>query len=524
MTIDPFVVEVIRHGLSAAAEEMSLVLVRSARSPLLREAGDLSSTLTDASGGLIAQGRDIPVHLGAMAYTIRELLKVYPAGRMRQGDALIYNLGALGGNHLNDVKVVRPIFVDGAIVAFALSLAHWPDVGGTWPGSYYARAVDTFQEAMRIPPVPIATAAGVDEAIMRFITVNVRDPVSAEGDLRGQIAATAAAERRIHELCATHGRALFLDAITRLHDLSEAEMRATIAELPDGIYEGEDFLDDGGPGGEPARIHVKITIDGDSATFDLSASSDRVANFCNTTPFIARSAIIYVARVLSGRDMQQNAGALRPLTMITRPGSIFEPGWNAAVAAGNHETSMRIVDAVFRAMERAIPDRLSAGGPTTSGLLSFAEPRADGTWKFLYEVHGGGEGARHDRDGCPAVRVHLTNTSNTPAEVIEATTGLRVEQQAIRRASGGAGAYRGGDGIVRSYRVLTEAMYLTTCVERMRIPPYGLQGGAPGQTYRVTLDREGAVSEVNGKDNLVLRRGDLVTMHSCGGGGFGAAR
>jgi N-methylhydantoinase B len=521
--LDPFVVEVIRHGLSAAAEEMSLVLTRSARSPLLREAGDLSSTITDAAGGLVAQGRDIPVHLGAMAYTIRELLKVYPASRMRPGDALIYNLGALGGNHLNDVKVVRPVFVAGEIVAFTLSLAHWPDIGGTWPGSYYAAAMDTFQEAIRIPPTLIATAAGVDDAIMRFVMVNVRDPVSAEGDLLGQIAATATAERRILELCETHGTETFLRAITRLHDLSEAEMRAAIRDIPDGSYEGEDFLDDGGVDNAPARIHVKITIAGDEAIFDLTGSCDRVANFCNTTPFIARSAIIYAARVLSGRDMQQNDGALRPLTILTRPGSILEPGWNAAVAAGNHETSMRLVDAVFRAMEHIVPERVSAGGPTTSGLLSFAEPRADGTWKFLYEVHGGGEGARHDRDGCPAVRVHLTNTSNTPAEVIEATCALRIERQSIRRGIGGGGAHVGGDGVVRAYRVLAPLMYLTTCVERMRVPPYGLQGGAPGAPYRVLLERDGATVELNGKDNLVLRAGDLVTMLSCGGGGFGAA-
>ncbi len=156
--LDPFVVEVIRHGLSAAAEEMSLVMTRSARSPLLREAGDLSSAITDAEGGLVGQGKDIPIHLGAMAYTVRELLKVRPAAGLRDGDAIIYNLGALGGNHLNDVKIARPVFVEGRLVAFALSLAHWPDVGGTWPGSYLADAFDTFQEAIRIPPLTIATA------------------------------------------------------------------------------------------------------------------------------------------------------------------------------------------------------------------------------------------------------------------------------------------------------------------------------------------------------------------------------
>ncbi|MBR0679895.1 hydantoinase B/oxoprolinase family protein [Roseomonas eburnea] len=521
MPLDPFVVEVIRHGLSAAAEEMSLVMTRSARSPLLREAGDLSSALTDAAGGLVGQGRDIPIHLGAMAYTVPELLNVWPAERFREGDAVIYNLGALGGNHLNDVKVVRPVFVDGRIVAFAISLAHWPDVGGTWPGSYLAQAVDTFQEAMRIPPMPIVSTEGVNRPVLDFILANVRDPVSCEGDLMAQVAATQAAERRIHELCAQHGTDVFLETLARLHDLSEAEMRAALGDLPDGVYEGEDFLDDGGPGGAPARIHVRIAISGETATFDLSGSTDRVTNFCNTTPFIARSAVCYAARILSGRDMQQNAGALRPFNIITRPGSVFEPGWNAAVAAGNHETSMRIVDAVFRAMEQVIPERLSAGGPATSGLLAFAEPRPGDTWRMLYEVHGGGEGARHDRPGSPATRVHLTNTSNTPVEVIEANYAVRIGEQSIRRGSGGAGRHRGGDGVVRSYRILSPSMWLTSCVERTRVPPYGLAGGEPGLPFRITLERGGERSTVPGKTNMLLQQGDLVTMESCGGGGYG---
>ncbi|SJZ82334.1 N-methylhydantoinase B [Enhydrobacter aerosaccus] len=520
--LDPFVIEVVRHGLSAAAEEMSLVMTRSARSPLLREAGDLSSAITDGAGGLVGQGRDIPIHLGAMSYTIPELLKVYPAATMREGDAIIYNVGALGGNHLNDVKVARPVFVGGNLVAFAVSLAHWPDVGGTWPGSYLSQAVDTYQEAIRIPPMPIVRAGQLDKPVLDFILANVRDPVSCEGDLLAQIAATAAGERRIQEMCAQFGVEAFEAMMARLHDLSEAEMRAAITELPDGIYEGEDFLDDGGPNGEPARIHVRIEIRGDEATFDLSGSSDRVANFCNTTPFIAASAVVYAARIMSGREMQQNAGALRPVTVITRPGSILDPGWRAAVAAGNHETSMRIVDAVFRAMENVIPERLSAGGPATSGLLAFAEPMPDQSWRMLYEVHGGGEGARHDRDGCPATRVHLTNTSNTPTEVIEANYAIRVERQAIRRGSGGAGRHRGGDGVIRSYRVLAPTMWLTSCVERSVMPTYGLKGGEPGLPFRITLERDGKVERISGKTNMLLKAGDLVTLEGCGGGGFGA--
>ena len=523
--LDPFTVEVIRHGLSAAAEEMSLVLMRSARSPLLREAGDLSSTITDANGDLIAQGRDIPVHLGAMAYTIRELLKIHPIDRFKPGDALIYNLAALGGNHLNDVKIVRPIFVPhcngNTIIAFALSLAHWPDVGGTWPGSYYAAATDTFQEAIRIPPIPILTQAGLNQPIIDFIKANVRDPVSAEGDLLGQIAATSCAERRLQDLCRTHGTDIFLQTIARLHDLSEAEMRHAIQALPDGTYEAEDHLDDGNPDGSPARIHVRITIAADAATFDLSGCCDRLPNFCNTTPFIAASAIIYAARLLTGQDMQQNAGALRPLTIITRPGSICEPGWDAPVAAGNHETSMRIVDAVIRAMEHVIPHRLAAGGPTTAGLLAFAEPLPNGGWRLLYEVHGGGEGARHNRPGTPATRVHMTNTANTPVEMLEATYALQVEEQSIRRNSGGKGQHNGGDGLIRSYRVLAPRMLLTTCVERTRIPPYGLQGGNPGTTFQITLTRNGTTTTLPGKANLHLQKHDLITIRTSSGGGYG---
>jgi N-methylhydantoinase B len=519
--LDPFIVEVIRHGLSAAAEEMSLVMTRSARSPLLREAGDLSSAITDAAGGLVGQGKDIPIHLGAMAYTVRELLKVCPPEMLRDGDSLIYNLGALGGNHLNDVKVARPVFVDGVLVAFALSLAHWPDVGGTWPGSYLAQAVDTFQEAIRIPPMPITSARGVNQPVLDFILANVRDPVSCEGDLKAQIAATQAADRRIRELCRQHGTATFIEAMAKLHDLSEAEMRAAILDIPDGIYEGEDFLDDGNADGSPARIHARIEISGDEASIDLSGSADRVANFCNTTPFIARSAVAYAARIMSGRQMQQNAGALRPLTIVTRPGSILEPGWNAPVAAGNHETSMRIVDAMFRAMESIIPERLSAGGPATAGLLAFAEPRPDQSWRMLYEVHGGGEGARHDRDGSPATRVHLTNTSNTPIEVIEANYAIRIEKQAILRGSGGEGRHKGGDGIIRAYRVLAPVLWLTTCVERTKIAPFGFCGGEDGQPFRITLERAGNVTTLSGKANMLLQQGDLVTLESSGGGGYG---
>ena len=523
VALDPFLVEVIRHGLTAAAEEMSLVVMRSARSPLLREAGDLSSTLTDRRGELVAQGRDIPLHLAVMAYTVKDFLREVPAERLRPGDAWILNLPEIGGNHLPDVKLIRPIFYEDELVAFSVSLAHWPDIGGAWPGSYYAAAMDSVQEGLRIPPMRLFTGAGVDREKLAFIMQNVRAPVEREGDVLAQMAATLSGERRVHELCETHGRRTLLRTIERLHDLSEAEMRDAIAGLPDGEYRGEDFVDEGGADGGPAAVRVTVGIAGDEMRFDFSETDDVVDHYLNTTPYVVRAASAYAARILSAREMQQNGGCLRPLSVVIRPGSLLDPGPNRPIVAGNHETANRIVDAIFRAFEEALPERVSAGGPTTVGGLLFSERKPDGSWKTLFEVHGGGEGARHDRDGGPATRVHLVNTMNTPIEVIESQYAVRIGHQRLRPGSGGAGAHRGGDGYVREYEVLAPEMMLTACVDRMVVPPYGMQGGGPGAPFRITHVRGGDGSEerLPGKLNRPVHRGDRIIIETSGGGGFG---
>lgn len=521
--LDPFLVEVIRHGLTSAAEEMSLVVMRSARSPLLREAGDLSSTLTDPDGELIAQGRDIPVHLGVMSYTVKQFLRVVPARELLPGDAWLVNHPEVGGNHLPDVKLIRPVFHGERLMGFVVSLAHWADIGGAWPGSYFAQAFDAIQEGLRIPPLRVFTAAGVDREKLALVLANVRAPTEREGDLMAQMAATRSGARRMLELVETHGAETVAAAIARLHDLSEREMRDALASLPDGVYEGEDFIDAGGAGNGPAAVRVKVSIRGDQAEFDFSASDDAVSNYCNTTPNVACSAVAYAARVLSGRDMQQNGGCMRPLAVITRRGSLLDPGPDRPIVGGNHETAQRIVDAIFRAFEHDLPERICAGGPGTVGGLLFAQRTAEGGWRAHYEVHGGGEGARFDRDGCDATRVHLVNTMNTPVEVIEANFALRVERQRLRRGSGGAGRHRGGDGFVREYRTLAPDMVLTTCVDRMVVPPYGIQGGAGGEPFRVRRVHaaDGREEALPGRANLSLAEGDRVIIETCGGGGYG---
>jgi N-methylhydantoinase B len=520
--LDPVTLEVIRSALTAAAEEMSLVVMRSARSPLLREAGDLSSALTDAQGDMVAQGRDIPMHLGVMCFTVKEFLKRVPASALAEGDVWFVNLPEIGGNHLPDVKAIRPVFAGGRLLAFGVSLAHWADIGGAAPGSYFASARDIWQEGLRISPTRLFTRAGPDREKLDLVLANVRGAPEREGDIHAQMAATLVAERRLHELVAEHGAAMVAQAMAMLQDRSARQMRAAIRAMPQGAFVGEDFLDDDGITDRRIAIRVRVAFEGERATFDFGACDDAAQGPVNTTPFIAVAGALYAMKCLASEDIQPNGGVLRPLTVVTRPGSILQPPPTRPVVGGNHETSQRVVDAIFRALEPVLADRLTAGGPTTSGLLLFGMRRGDGAWATLYETHGGGEGARRERDGSPVVRVHMSNVMNTPVEVIEAEYPIEVVRHALRRGSGGAGLHRGGDGLVREYLMLADGVSLTSMFERRVVPPYGLQGGAPGAPFRVTLvRRDGTRVDVKGKSNLQLERGDRVVMESSGGGGFG---
>ena len=270
---DPVTLEVVRNALYAIAEEMSVIVMRSARSPLLKEAGDLSSALTDAQGRIIAQGRDIPMHMGVMGFTVKALLERIPAARMRDGDVWLLNLPEVGGNHLPDVKAVRPVFFEGRLVAFAVNLAHWADIGGAVPGSYVTWATESHQEGLRIAPVRIFTAAGPERETIELILSNLRGREEREGDLLAQYAADDVAARRLAELFERYGAETIEGCFERLHAESEAGMRAALRALPDGVWEGEDWLDDDGVDDRPIRIHVRIDKRGRSRPRSTSAAA-----------------------------------------------------------------------------------------------------------------------------------------------------------------------------------------------------------------------------------------------------------
>jgi N-methylhydantoinase B len=519
---DPVTLEVVRHALYAIAEEMSVIVMRSARSPLLKEAGDLSSALTDAEGRLIAQGRDIPMHMGVMGFTVKELLKRVPAGRMRDGDVWYLNLPEVGGNHLPDVKAVRPVFVDGRLLAFAVSLAHWADIGGAVPGSYVPWATDCHQEGLRISPVRLFSAEGPERDTIDFVLANLRGRQEREGDCFAQFAAGDVAARRLAELCARHGAHVVEACFARLHDESELQMRAALRALPDGVWEGEDWLDDDGVDDRRVRIHVRIDKHGDRATFDFTGTDPQTRGPVNTTRFITCSSVYYAMKALAAPDVPPNEGCYRPLEVIVPRGSVLDCEPDRPVVGGNHETAQRVVDAIMKALAPALPERVVAGGPTTAGLLIFGARRPDGRWAVLYEVHGGGEGAMASKDGASAVRVHMSNVMNTPVEVIEGEYPLRVEEQALRPGSAGDGVHRGGLGFRRAYRVLDDGVTLTSMLERRIVPPYGLAGGGDGAPFRIRLNPGRAdAREIRGKETIALAAGDLVVIETSGGGGYG---
>jgi N-methylhydantoinase B len=521
-TVNPITLEVVRHAIFSITEEMRVILMRSARAPILKEAGDLSCVLTDAQGRLIAQGsKDIAIHLGVMAFTVKAFLERVDPATLQPGDVYYTNAPGVGGNHLPDVKAIRPIFFEGQLVTFAVNLAHWADIGGARLGSYYTQATEIYQEGLHITPLPVFRAGKVDPLLLELIMANVRNRPEREGDLYAQYACNDVASRRLQEVFSLHGRETVRQCFGHFLNESDRQMRAAIAVLPDGTYYGEDYLDDDGIHDKPVKIAVRITIDGDRAVFDFHDSDAQTAGPLNCTYFMTCSAVYYAMKALVGPDIPPNDGCYRCLEVQAPLGSVTNPEPSAPLVGGNHETTQRIVDAIFQALAPILPERVVAGGTTTSGVVIISGTRDDGRRFIFYETHGGGEGAQAMRDGTNGIRVHMANTMNTPIEAIEAEYPLRVEAYHLIPNSGGRGTYRGGLGLRRVYRILAPEAQATTMTERNIVPPYGLFGGEPGRPFRVTLNPAGEARRVRGKETVHVQPDDIIEVEGVGGGGYG---
>ena len=505
--MDPITLQVMASAMRAVAEEMEAALVRSAFSPNITERRDCSTAICDAHGQMIAQSASIPVHLGAMPDAVRAVIAAGPD----PGDIWILNDPFTGGTHLPDLTLVSPLHVHGARIGYAVSRAHHADVGGIAPGSMPAGTRELFQEGLVLPPVHLVAAGEVRQDVVQIILANSRTPQERSGDLRAQIAAHRLADARMTELVERWGRTLIETACTELLAYAERRTRAELARIPDGTYRAEELLEGDGITDLPIAVRVAVTVAGDRLIVDFAGTDPAGPGNCNCPLAVTHSAVYFVVRCVTDPDIPASSGAFAPVTVRAPDGCLVNARFPAAVAAGNVETSSRIVDAVFAALAQAIP--VPAQGQGTMNNLTIGAPGFT-----YYETLGGGQGAGPDADGPSAVHVAMSNTLNTPVEALEVAYPIRVERYSVRRGTGGTGAHTGGDGVHRALRVLVDAE-VSVISERRTSAPRGALGGADGQPGANRLNGARLPAKWRGR----VAAGDLIEIATPGGGGWGAA-
>ncbi len=525
--IDPITLEVIRNGCAAIAEEMNANLVRTGYSPNIKERRDCSCALFDADGQLLAQAENMPVHLGAMPFSVDAALERYPPETLAPGDAILVNDPFHGGAHLPDLTLVTPVFADGStddppVIGFAANRAHHADIGGSTAGSVAADSTEIYQEGLRIPPVKLYDSGEIVEDVADLLLANVRTPDERQGDLRAQQAANETGRRRLQSLAASYGLETFVNAVSAVQEYAERRMRAELEALPDGTYRFEDVLDDDGQGASDIPITVAVTIAGDAVTVDFSGTADQTAGAINAVFAVTASATYYAVRCVTDPDIPANAGAYRPITIDAPSGSVINATPPAAVVGGNLEVSQRVTDVLLGALAAAAPERALAACQGSMNNVTFGgtDPRTDTPYAF-YETQGGGFGGRPTGDGMDGVHVHMSNTMNTPAEVLETAYPLAVERYAYRPDTGGEGEYRGGVGLRRDIRIRDHEATFSLLADRRRHAPYGLEGGHDGSPGDDRLIRDGEDKPLPAKTKRTLEPGDVVSIRTPGGGGYG---
>jgi N-methylhydantoinase B len=509
--LDVVTLQVLGGALRATCDEMGAVLVRAAHSANIKERRDASTALFDRHGQMVMQAEHIPVHLGAMPESVAAVKDLEQA----PGDTWILNDPYQGGTHLPDITLISPIFVARHQVGFAASRAHHADVGGSTPGSMPADSTTLDDEGVVIPPCLLVREGELDRQLLDSLTGQMRSPRQREADLLAQLAANRLAGLRLTEIADRHGPELLDQAMADSLDYAERRTRACIAAFPDGVYHATDVLEDDAAGPRDLEIVVRLHVHGDELEVDFSGTAPQSPGNLNCPLPVTKSAVYYVLRVLTDPDIPASAGAYRPVRIGAPAGCLLNARPPAAVVGGNVETSSRIADVLLLAFGQAI-DTPALGQGTMNNLTL-------GNESFTYyETLGGGQGACPNGDGPSAVHVAMSNTLNTPVEAIELEFPLRVIEYALRRGSGGDGAFRGGDGVVREIEALAE-MDFSLLTERRRHRPRGVGGGEAGARGRNLLQRAGsdAADELPGKVRGRLRPGDALRIETPGGGGYG---
>jgi N-methylhydantoinase B len=521
MKPDPIELAIFKSLFHSIAEEMGAALRRTAFSPNIKERRDYSAALFDGRGNVIAMGDHMPVHLGSMPMSVTAALKKL---NFSSGDIAILNDPYEGGTHLPDITLVMPVFVLGRAQApfYVANRAHHADVGGMYPGSM-GLCREIWQEGVRIPPLKLVSGGVLNEALLELILNNVRTPREREGDLTAQIGACRVGGGRVLEMVARYGLERIERNASALLDHSERLMRAALAALPEGEFCAEDCLDNDGVTAERVKIRVAIRTQParESLCVDFTGSAPQVRGSLNAVAAITWSATFYVLRCLLPEEAAPTAGLMRPIELIMPEGTVVNARPPAAVAAGNVETSQRIVDVLLLAFAQILPERIPAAsaGTMTNLTIGGIDPRNGEPYAY-YETVAGGSGGRPNGDGVSGVHTHMTNSLNTPVEALEYAYPFRVRRYAYRTGSGGAGKHRGGDGLVREVELLGDAQ-ITLLADRREVAPYGLQGGGEAAKGRAVLVEEGNETVLTGKCNFEAKAGAVLRLETPGGGGWG---
>ncbi len=524
---DVIEMEVYSNRFMSITDEMGLSLVRSSFSTNIKERKDCSVGLFDGQGRLIVQASHIPVHLGSLQGGVQAVLETFAPDQIRPGDAFICNDPYLaGGSHTPDISILTPVFIEGRLAFFAANLGHHSDVGGGVPGSCDPSQTSIFQEGLRIPALTIVREGVLDDQIVQLVATNSRDPLERVLDLKVQIATNEIGRRKLEGLCETFGLGVVERAVGDLIAYSEARLRKRIAELPDGTFSGEAWIDGDGVGHEPCRIAVAVTVAGETLTFDFTGTAPQARGAVNIPRTALDATVYYCIKALLDPTLPPNDGMTRPVRIIAEEGTLVRPAFPAAV--GIRSTScQRVVRAVFQAFAGVLPaQKVFASSADMNATMIFFGPHKTRAGNFVYlETVGGGAGASQAHPGMNGIQVHITNTSNLPTEALEIEYPLMVRRYALASGSGGAGAQPGGMGIIREVVAMTDGIRANASCEGLRTPAEGVFGGGAGEVAHLKLCPAGGPETEHDISitNVVLNRGDALSLQTPGGGGFGPA-
>ncbi|MBI3089365.1 MAG: hydantoinase B/oxoprolinase family protein [Candidatus Tectomicrobia bacterium] len=527
MELDPLTLAVIKGGLEQVAEEMDLTLRRCAFSPVISESCDMANGIYTAHDGeVIVQGpKGLPVFVAIMQFAVKVVMEEAGAGGLAPGDIFILNDPASGGSHLNDMKLVRPVFHDGKLFAMLANTAHWIDLGGNVPGNFGVRASEIFQEGFRLTPVKIYAAGVLNEALLETILANTRVPQWCYGDLQAQVNALLVGERRLGVLIERYGADLLQAAIAELRRRAEQQMRAAIADIPDGTYRFSDGLDNDGVEDRPLTIVLALEVRGNEMSLDFTGTSPQAQGTVNVSLSTAISSA-YVAIKHVFPHVPLNGGCFAPITFTIPPGSLLHPG-EASAAGGYNETAMRIIDVVLGALGQAVPKQVPAACFSTLNAILISGRHARRGRYVMFSFTGGGNGAAATLDGLTHCNAAVGMARSQPWEIIEHLYPVLYHQVALRVDSAGAGRQRGGFGAIYRYELRDGPAVASILGDRSRRGPFGVHGGQPGATSRVRFLRRGGVYEppLGTKDeHIALQAGDIIELQTPGGGGYGDPR